>query len=60
MSNETAWHKSSYSEGATNCVEVAEGQVTGVRDTQHRRLTCLEFSAPEWGAFLADLKAEAR
>lgn len=31
------WHKSTYSDGGGgNCVEVAEGPVTGIRDTQNR------------------------
>ncbi|MFC4565829.1 DUF397 domain-containing protein [Nocardiopsis mangrovi] len=55
MSDMKAWHKSSYS-GATNqCVEVAEGRTTLVRDTQHRDGVTLTIPASEWHAFLADL-----
>lgn len=51
-----AWHKSTYSAGANNCVEVAEGPVTGVRDTKHRDLGALFFSGNEWAAFLDTAK----
>jgi hypothetical protein len=47
------WHKSSYSGGdGGNCVEVAEGPVTGIRDTQNRGLGHLTVPAPEWTALL--------
>ncbi|MDT0331763.1 DUF397 domain-containing protein [Nocardiopsis lambiniae] len=46
------WHKSSYSDGAHNCVEVCEGEATLVRDTQHRELGHLEFGAPAWIALV--------
>lgn len=49
------WHKASYSQGVTNCVEVAEGAATAVRDTRDRDGGCLEFPAREWGALLASL-----
>ncbi|GAA1073631.1 DUF397 domain-containing protein [Nocardiopsis composta] len=53
------FHKSSYSSGKQeNCVEVAEGTVTAVRDSQNRHLGHVEFGAPEWQAFLQDLKAD--
>lgn len=48
----TPWHKSSYSSGANNCVEVSEGSTTGIRDTQHRDLGSLTFPSNEWQAFL--------
>lgn len=51
----SSWHKASYSQGASNCVEVAEGAVTGVRDTQHREAGHLEFTPSEWGAALKAL-----
>lgn len=51
------YHKSSYSGGRhENCVEVAEGPVTRVRDTQNRRLV-LEVPAPEWARLLNSVKA---
>ncbi|MUL40423.1 DUF397 domain-containing protein [Streptomonospora sp. PA3] len=51
------WHKSSYS-GAKdpNCVEVAEGPQTLVRDTRHRDLGYLAFPADEWQAFVDGLR----
>jgi hypothetical protein len=51
------WHKSSYSGATTeNCVEVAEGPVTLVRDTQYRELGHLEFPGVEWAALLRSAK----
>ncbi|TQN27820.1 uncharacterized protein DUF397 [Haloactinospora alba] len=53
------WHKSSYSGGSTgNCVEVAEGTVTAVRDTQNRQDGHLSFSASEWKVFLDEVRAD--
>ncbi|GAA1459148.1 DUF397 domain-containing protein [Nocardiopsis exhalans] len=46
------WHKSSYSNAAENCVEVAEGSETRVRDTQNREAGHLSFSGAEWSALL--------
>ncbi|MFE9242329.1 DUF397 domain-containing protein [Nocardiopsis sp. NPDC006938] len=47
------WHKSSYSDGGGgNCVEVAEGSVTYIRDTRYRELGHLEAQTAEWTAFL--------
>ncbi|MDA0567362.1 DUF397 domain-containing protein [Streptomonospora sp. S1-112] len=52
-----SWHKSSYSgNNEPNCVEVAEGSLTLVRDTQHRHLGALPFPATEWDAFLQAVK----
>ncbi|MFC9086548.1 DUF397 domain-containing protein [Nocardiopsis dassonvillei] len=51
------WHKSSYSDGrGGNCVEVAEGLVTGIRDTQNQDLGHLAVPALEWAAVLAVTK----
>ncbi|HLU97733.1 MAG TPA: DUF397 domain-containing protein [Thermobifida alba] len=53
------FHKSSHSSGTgQNCVEVAEGRTTAVRDSQNRGRGHIAFSASEWSAFLADLKAD--
>ncbi|WP_082166858.1 DUF397 domain-containing protein [Nocardiopsis sp. RV163] len=53
------WHKSSYSDGrGGNCVEVAEGSVTGIRDTQNRQLGHLSAPAPEWTALLAAVRVQ--
>lgn len=50
------WHKSSYSPNGSNCVEVAEGATTAMRDTQHRELGQLEFACGEWAALMDTLK----
>jgi hypothetical protein len=55
MPSERSWHKASYSAGTDNCVEVAEGRVTGVRDTRYRELGCLDVPAGEWAALLASV-----
>ncbi|MFV2196982.1 DUF397 domain-containing protein [Nocardiopsis sp. LOL_012] len=52
------WHKSSYSHNGADCVEVAEGVATAVRDTQNRELGHLEFAAGEWSALVDSLKAQ--
>ncbi|WP_067966409.1 DUF397 domain-containing protein [Nocardiopsis trehalosi] len=49
------WHKSTYSGASGECVEVAEGLVTLVRDTQNRERGTLAVPAREWVALLADL-----
>ncbi|MFC3997081.1 DUF397 domain-containing protein [Nocardiopsis sediminis] len=50
------WHKSSYSDGnGGNCIEVAEGRTTFVRDTQNRDLATLAFPSSEWRALLAEI-----
>ncbi|WP_017541437.1 DUF397 domain-containing protein, partial [Nocardiopsis halophila] len=46
------WHKSTYSGQGANCVEVAEGAQTLIRDTQNRELAHLDFPTHEWQAFL--------
>ncbi len=57
MINEGTWHKSTYSAGDTNCVEVTEGVTTAVRDTQNRELGHLSFAATEWAALVDSLKS---
>ncbi|WP_116248329.1 DUF397 domain-containing protein [Nocardiopsis sp. FIRDI 009] len=55
----SAWHKSSYSGARTeNCVEVAEGASTFVRDTQNRHLGYLTLPAGEWSALLSSLRSD--
>lgn len=54
--NEQNWHTSSYSAGSGNCVEVAEGATTMVRDTQNREAGHLGFDPQEWTALLAVAK----
>ncbi len=52
------WHKSSYSAGGENCVEVRESAVTvDIRDTQHRAHGHITFPASEWSAFLRDMRS---
>ncbi|WP_082376451.1 DUF397 domain-containing protein [Nocardiopsis sp. NRRL B-16309] len=56
---ELSWHKSSYSGGnGGDCVEVAEGAATAVRDTQNRELGYLTFPGGEWTALLGMLSTE--
>ncbi|MDE3722484.1 DUF397 domain-containing protein [Nocardiopsis sp. N85] len=51
------WHKSSYSQGETSCVEVKEGSHSVlIRDTQNRELGHLSFNSPEWTNFLQEVK----
>lgn len=45
------WHKASYTNDRGACVEVSEGPVTGIRDTQNRELGALFFGADEWQVF---------
>jgi hypothetical protein len=52
----TDWHKSSYSPNGSHCVEVAEGRVTHLRDTQNRDAVTLAVPAREWIALLADIE----
>ncbi|MFL1377394.1 MULTISPECIES: DUF397 domain-containing protein [unclassified Nocardiopsis] len=48
------WHKSSYSSGNNECVEVREHVAgTDVRDTQNREAGHLTFASSEWFAVLA-------
>ncbi|WP_062992796.1 DUF397 domain-containing protein [Nocardia anaemiae] len=52
------WFKSSYSESAAQCVEVAwlaEGRV-GVRDSKNPTGPALVFAPGEWDAFAADVR----
>ena len=54
------WRKSSHSNGATNCVEVAQlpdGSV-GVRHSRRPDGAVIVYSRSEWAAFLAGVKAE--
>ncbi|CAL9605003.1 hypothetical protein SUDANB121_05529 [Nocardiopsis dassonvillei] len=53
----TEWHKSSYSGGNNECVEVREhGGGADVRDTAHRELGGLAFPRHEWNGFLSSLQ----
>ncbi|MEC3891638.1 DUF397 domain-containing protein [Nocardiopsis alba] len=53
MNEQWAWHTSSHSDGrGGDCVEVAEGCETHVRDTKNRESGHLSFPAVEWSALL--------
>lgn len=52
------WHKSTYSGQGANCVEVAEGAQTLIRDTQHREMGHLDFPTREWQAFIITATAD--
>ncbi|GAA0973074.1 DUF397 domain-containing protein [Nocardiopsis tropica] len=47
---------SSYSGKSGECVEVAEGVVTAVRDTRHRELGHLTVPAAEWSALVSAVR----
>lgn len=52
------WVKSSRSEGAGNCVEVAHlPDAVGVRDSKDPAGPNLTFGLPAWRGFVADVKA---
>jgi len=53
------WHKSSASNGGTNCIEVrelADGSVE-LRDTKDRAKSAHRFTPGEWNAFLTGVRA---
>lgn len=56
----TNWRKSSYSGEREDCVEVALGEVIGVRDTKIRDGGMLVVSPVGWSAFIAVLARTAR
>lgn len=56
---ESDWHKSSHSSGQGSCVEVAEGPLVLVRDTQNRPLGHLDHNPDAWTAFLHSMKTRA-
>ncbi|MFF9123697.1 DUF397 domain-containing protein [Streptomyces sp. NPDC014889] len=51
--SQTRWVKSSKSPYTSTCVEVADlgGGAVAVRDSNHRDLPPLRFTAEEWAAF---------
>lgn len=52
------YHKSSYSANHGECVEVAEGDVTRVRDTQNREAGHLSVPAREWDALISVVRRQ--
>jgi hypothetical protein len=51
-----AWRKSSYSANTDNCVEVAGGAQTLVRDTKDQQCSQLCVNAHTWQAFISTIK----
>ncbi|MEV4708334.1 DUF397 domain-containing protein [Actinoplanes sp. NPDC049316] len=53
------WFKSSYSDGASNCVEVAfaDDRTVGLRDSKDREGPVLEFNRGEWTAFIKGVQS---
>ena len=61
MNTNLVFRKSSYSGGNGNCVEVADTPgFSAIRDTKHRELGALHFSAAEWRAFLNTAVTDTR
>ena len=56
--SQAAWRKSTYSGGATNCVEVAGNvpAIVAVRDSKDLEGSALTFTAGAWDAFTGALK----
>lgn len=54
----TSWHKSSYSGGNNNCVELAtlSNGRQAIRDSKDARGPVLAFDRDSWGAFIESLK----
>ncbi|MFC7242774.1 DUF397 domain-containing protein [Catellatospora aurea] len=59
MFEHAAWKKSSRSDGqGANCVEIAVmADTVGVRDSKDRSGAVLAYTADDWTAFLAGVKA---
>ncbi|MER0240799.1 DUF397 domain-containing protein [Streptomyces sp. HSW2009] len=53
------WRKSTYSNGQTNCIEVADDHfgVMPVRDSKDPHGPALVFEAAAWTAFVTSIKA---
>ncbi|MGY0236166.1 DUF397 domain-containing protein [Longispora urticae] len=53
------WRKSSRSNGANQCIEIALlPQVAGVRDSKDQTGPALTFAVSDWKAFTAAIKAD--
>ncbi|GAA0979907.1 MULTISPECIES: DUF397 domain-containing protein [Nocardiopsidaceae] len=56
-----AWHKSTYSESGSHCVEAREHESgADVRDARNREAGFLSFPADEWRVFLGCSQAARR
>ncbi|WP_433696782.1 DUF397 domain-containing protein [Nocardiopsis sp. CA-288880] len=53
-----SWHKSSYSGNQGACVEVREGVVTGIRDTQNRAQGQIDLPSAEWIALMSTVRGQ--
>lgn len=54
---QAGWRKSSYSGGATNCVEVADAtSIVAVRDSKNPAGPSLAFASGAWDAFTGEIK----
>jgi hypothetical protein len=53
------WFKSSYSDGASNCVEVAfaDDGTVGLRDSKNRKGPILEFNPGKWATFIGEVQS---
>ena len=56
MTELVGWKKSSYSGDNSDCVEVALGEVIGVRDTKNPALGALVLTSRAWSALLSDVR----
>jgi len=58
MEDRGAWRKSTFSGGATNCVEVADhlAAAVAVRDSKNPEGSALTFTPAAWDAFTGALK----
>ncbi|QLY29223.1 DUF397 domain-containing protein [Nocardia huaxiensis] len=54
-----AWFKSSYSQGGSECVEIAWliGEAVGVRDSKNPAGPSLVFSSAQWSSFISGTAA---
>lgn len=53
------WHKSSYSDGQSNCIEIAglDGGRVALRDSKNPSGPALVFSADAWRTFVSGVNA---
>jgi len=58
LANATRWRKSTYSQAANDCVEVADAPAGGrwVRDSKNPSQPAHYFTAAEWTAFVQGVK----